>query len=292
MQRAVIFGAAGQDGQFLAKRLATENVDVIAVSRSGGTLKADIADFSAVAAIVERYQPGFIFHFAAESSTSHDCLFANHAAISTGALNILESAKRYLPSAKIFLSGSAMQFENNGLPINEKTPFAATSPYAVARIHATYAGRYYREKCGLSVYTGFFFNHDSELRSERHVNQKVAAAVKRIAAGSGEKVLLGSLDVEKEFTYAGDVAEAIWLLVNQDCIFEAVIGCGETHTITEWAECCFTKAGLNWRDHVIEEAGYIPEYTRLVSDPVVIKSLGWEPQVSFSQLADKMLRLG
>src|SRR5277367_2342099 len=108
-----------------------------------------------------------------------------------------------------------MQFKNEGLPIDELTPFEASSPYSVSRIQSVYAARYYRSVFGLEVYTGYFFNHDSPLRAENHVNQKIAAAVKRIGAGSNEKLYLGNINVRKEFNYAGELVEAVWILVNQ-----------------------------------------------------------------------------
>jgi GDPmannose 4,6-dehydratase len=127
-----------------------------------------------------------------------------------------------------------------------------------------YAGRYYRAKFGMAVYCGYLFNHDSPLRSERHVNQKIVCAVNRIANGSNEKLELGNIDVEKEFNYAGDVVEAIWILVNQNAIFETVIGCGETHSIREWLEYCFKKINKNWNDFVVINPNYKAEYKILV----------------------------
>jgi GDPmannose 4,6-dehydratase len=216
-------------------------------------------------------------------------LFSNHEAISTGTLNILESVKVHCPAAVVFLSGSAMQFKNEGLPINELTEFEASSPYSVARIQSVYAGRYYRKAFGLKVYTGYFFNHDSPLRTENHVNQKIVRAVQRIEKGSGEKLELGNIEVYKEFNFAGDVVNAVWELVNQQTVFEAVIGSGNAFSIKEWVKYCFEKANRNWEDFVVIKDAYIPEYQMLVSDPMLIKSLGWEPNTNFYQLADMML---
>src|SRR5205085_129762 len=144
--------------------------------------------------------PDYIFHLAANSTTRHEAVFDNHAAISTGAINILEAAYRHSFQSRVFLSGSAAQFENDGTPIDEDTPFAALNPYAVSRIHSVYAGRYYRSLT-LKVYVGYFFNHDSPLRTERHVNQKIALAARKIAAGSREKLEIGDASVKKEFNF-------------------------------------------------------------------------------------------
>ncbi len=239
--------------------------------------------------LIKQYQPEFIFHFAANSSTKHETLFDNHNAISTGTLNILESVRLSCPAAKVFISGSAMQFKNDGKPINEQTPFEPGSPYSVARIHSVYAARYYRNTFGLMIYTGYFFNHDSPLRTEKHVNQKIVKAANRIASGSNEKLELGNIQVQKEFNYAGDVVQAVWQLVNQHTIFEAVIGCGEVHTIQEWLVYCFAQKNIDWRKFVILQKDFVSEYNILVSNPALIKSIGWQPKVNFYQLANMML---
>ncbi|MEJ7691765.1 GDP-mannose 4,6-dehydratase [Daejeonella sp.] len=288
--KAIVIGSAGQDGIFLSELLTKKGVDVIGISRSGGQVRGSIVDYDFIAKQILEHQPDYIFHFAARSTTRHEALFENHETISTGTLNILEAVRIHCPHSKIFLSGSAMQFVNSGLPIDENTPFHASSPYAVSRIQSVYAGRYYREKFDLKVYVGYFFNHDSPHRSEQHVNQKIVAAAKRILAGSEEKLLLGNIDVKKEFNYAGDIVNAIWLLVNQDHIHEAVIGSGMSYSIREWLEYCFDKIGKNWNDYVEKNEDFKAEYDILVSNPKIIKSLGWKPAFTFEGLANLMLQ--
>lgn len=288
--KAIIFGVNGQDGYYLTELLTLNKVEVIGVSPFDGVwIKGDVADFAFVEALIKSHQPEYIFHFAANSTTHHSALFDNHKAISTGTLNILESVKNHCSSAKVFLSESAMQFKNEGLPIDEKTPFAASSAYSVVRIQSVYAGRYYRDVFGLQVYAGYFFNHDSPLRTERHVNQKIAATVKRIANGSKESLELGNIDVQKEFNYAGDIVEAVWLLVNQTAVFEAVIGSGKAYSLKDWADYCFKKVNKKWQDFVIIKKDFVPEYKILVSNPQLIKSIGWQPKIDFYQLADLMI---
>lgn len=289
--KAIIFGAKGQDGAFLSKLLVEKDIEVIGVSRSTGNLRGDVADLEFVEALIKNHKPDYIFHFSANSSTRHETLFENHQAISTGTLNILESVRQHCSLAKVFLSGSAMQFINRGDGIDENTPFEASSPYSIARIQSVYAGRYYRATFGMSVYCGYLFNHDSPLRSERHVNQKVVSAIKRIEGGSNEKLELGNIDVEKEFNYAGDIVEAIWILVNQNSVFEAMIGCGKAHSIREWTEYCFKKVDRNWQDFVTINSSFKPEYKMLVSNPSLMFSLGWRPKVGFHQLADMMMKM-
>jgi len=287
--KALIFGINGQDGFYLTKLLEQNQISVIGISRTNADLKGSVGNLDFVESIIKNHQPDYIFHLAANSTTHHSALFANHEAISTGTLNILESVKQHCPEAVVFLSGSAMQFKNVGTPINEKTPFDASSAYSVSRIQSVYAGRYFREKFGLKVYVGYFFNHDSSLRTEKHVNQKIVRAVQRIEKGSSEILELGNIDVQKEFNFAGDVVEAIWKLVNQEIVFEAVIGSGITFSIKDWIIYCFKKINRNWEEFVFQTDFYIPEYQILVSDPALIKSLGWSPKINFYHLADIMM---
>ena len=287
--KVLIFGSNGQDGRLLADLLDKKNVEVIGIARSNAQIIGSVIDYELVDSVIRLHQPDYIFHFAANSTANHNALWDNHAVIGTGTVNILETVRLHSPSSKVFLSGSALQFKNDGLPINENTPFEASSAYSVARIHSAYAGRYYRSAFGLKVYIGYFFNHDSQLRTEKHVNQKIAATVKRISKGSNEKLEIGNSDVLKEFNYAGDIVEAVWKLVNQDRIFESVIGSGDVHSIQEWAEYCFEKVNMNWRDHLIIKQDFTPEYKILVSDPSLIRQIGWQPQVGFYELADIMM---
>lgn len=297
--KAIIFGASGQDGFYLAELLKRQGVEVIGTSRTAATmataaaaadLVGDVSDWPFVENLIRTHQPDFVFHLAASSTTRHEALFDNHAAIATGTINILEAVYRHCPrrSSKVFLSGSAMQFENDGTGIDENTPFAALSPYAVSRIHSVYAGRYYRS-LGLKVYVGYFFNHDSAFRTDEHINQKIALAAQKIASGSDEKLEIGDITVEKEFNFAGDVMDAVWLLVSQDEVFEAVIGSGKTHTIEEWLDLCFGSVNLNWRNCVTIKESFASEYRVLVSNPTLIKSLGWRPKVNINDLAKMMM---
>lgn len=286
---AVIFGASGQDGFYLNKLLGDLQFKIINISRNTSFLKGDIADYLFVESVIKMHRPDFVFHFAANSTTQHNALFENHASISTGTLNLLESIRLHSPDTKLFLSGSAMQFRNRGIPIDELTPFEASSPYAVARIQSVYAGRYYRNKFGLKVYVGYFFNHDSPLRTENHVNQKIVKAVKRIASGRNEQLVLGNIEVKKEFNFAGDLVESVWKLVNQEQVFEAVVGSGKTHTIREWLEYCFAQKNIDWKKFVTLQPEFVAEYDILVSNPQLIKSLGWQPKVDFYELANMMI---
>ena len=287
--KALIFGVSGQDGYYLSKLLKLNQIEVIGISRTVEFIKGSVADYYFVESIIRLNQPDYIFHLAANSTTRHFALFENHETICTGTLNILESVRLHSPHSKVFLSGSALQFKNEGSPIHEGVPFEAKSAYSVARIQSVYASRYYREKFGMKIYVGYFFNHDSPLRTEQHVNQKIVRTIQQINKGSNERLELGNIDVQKEFGFAGDTVKAIWILVNQDLVFEAVIGTGKAHSIRDWLVHCFEMTSMNWNDYVVVKEDFIPEYKILVSDPKLIKSLGWVPEIGFKQLAELMM---
>jgi GDPmannose 4,6-dehydratase len=286
---ALIFGANGQDGYYLSRLLTEKNVEVTGVSRTGNYIYIDIRDFQAVKELISKIQPDYIFHFAANSSTRHDLLFENHSTISTGTLNILEAVKTSSQHSKVFISGSGLQFRNMGSPIKETDPFEARDAYSVARIHSVYAARYYRT-LGVKTYVGYFFNHDSPRRTERHVSQMIAAAVRNIAKGDRkEPIEIGDIEVKKEWTFAGDTVKAVWTLIQQDAVFEATIGSGKAYSIADYLEACFSSFNRNWKDYLKIKPGFKPEYSQLVSDPATIFSLGWKQEVDFLQLVQMML---
>jgi GDPmannose 4,6-dehydratase len=288
--KAIIFGANGQDGYYLRHLLQEKGMEVIGISRSGGFLQTDISSFSQVEMLVKHSQPDYIFHLAANSTTRHDALFENHQTIATGTLNILESVKLHSPQTKVFISGSGLQFVNSNQPIRETHLFEARDAYSVSRIQSVYAARYFKKIHGLKVYVGYFFNHDSPRRSERHVAQKIAGAAKRISEGSKERLTIGDISTIKEWTYAGDVVEAIWTLVQQDLISEANLGSGNGYSIADFLHECFSLIGKDWKDFVDKEEGFKPEYQQLVSDATRIISLGWKPKTSLKQLAHLMMQ--
>lgn len=290
--RAVIFGAGGQDGVYLKELLLQKKIEVVSVSRRGNFIIGDVSESTFVASVLKKYIPDFIFNLAANSSTKHDILFENHNTISTGTLNILEGARLICPDAKIFISGSALQFKNDGNPIDESTPFEAKSAYAVSRIHSVYSARYYRDVYNLKIYIGYFFNHDSPLRSENFINQKIIRAVQRIKYGSDEMIQIGNINVRKEFGFAKDSVKAILTLITQNNIYEAVIGTGIAYSIKDWIKLCFDIADLNWENYIIENNSFIPDYKTLVSNPALINSIGWNHKTDIFKLANIMMNNG
>jgi GDPmannose 4,6-dehydratase len=286
--KAIIFGANGQDGFYLSELLAKKGLEIIGVRRSGNFLKTDIASFTEVSDLIKVHQPDFIFHLAANSTTNHKALFENHETISTGTFNILEAVRLHSPHTKVFISGSGLQFENKNNPIKESDLFEARDAYSVSRIQSVYAARYFRS-LGIKTYVGYFFNHDSPRRSERHMAQKIAATAVRVASGIEDKIEIGDMSVVKEWTYAGDIVEGIWVLVNQDTIFEANISSGLGYSILDWIKVCFKLIGKDYKHYIYQNNNYKAEYQQLVSNPSLINSLGFQPKVSFEALAKMMI---
>jgi GDPmannose 4,6-dehydratase len=286
MGKCVVFGIAGQDGAYLGELLQSQGHLVCGVSRSTG---GDVANRQYVETLIKDIVPDYVFHFAANSTTRHDALFENHETISTGTLNLLESVRIHAPDCRVFITGSGVQFVNQGLPISEKDAFAPLSVYAVARIQSVYAARYYRS-LGMKVYVGYLFHHESPLRKPNHLCKKISAFAKQVRQGHQGQLVLGNIAVRKEVAFAGDIVAGIWTLVNQDVVFEAAIGTGIAYSIEEWLEACFSKVGADWHEYVrVESDTFVPEYPVLVSNPETIFSLGWAPRVSFDALAEMML---
>ncbi len=285
---ALIFGASGQDGYYLARQCAERGFTVTGVSRRRGEIVGDVADRAFVTDLIRARQPGLIFHLAARSSTHHDAAAENHATIGGGTLNILEAVYQHSRESRVFLAGSALQFVNRGEPISEDDPLDASSPYAVARNYSNFLARYYR-RLGVKVFFGYLFHHESPRRKPGHVSKVIADAARRAAAGEKFTLEIGDVSVTKEWTFAGDMTEAMLRLTEQDAIAEANLGSGVGRSIAEWAEACFGAVGRDWHDYLAQKPGYTAEYPRLVSNPSRIHALGWQPKTSFSELARMMV---
>ncbi|MHC5064837.1 MAG: GDP-mannose 4,6-dehydratase [Planctomycetota bacterium] len=287
MVKAVIFGVGGQDGQYLSRLCEQAGYQVIGSSRQKGSQPGDVGDRQFVDALLAEHRPELIFHLAARSSTRQDAIFENHRTISGGTWNVLQSAWDHCRNSRVFITGSGLQFRNQGAPIHEGDPFDAGSAYAVERIHSVHAARYFRDR-GLSTYVGYLFHHESPLRGPEHVSMKILEGARRVADGELDCLDLGDLSVSKEWTFAGDVASGILTLIEQDEVFEAVIGSGQAHSIRDWARLCFAEQGLSWQDHVQEIEGYRAEYPILVSNPSTMHDLGWEASMGIEDLCRMM----
>jgi GDPmannose 4,6-dehydratase len=286
--KALIFGANGQDGYYLSQACRKRQIEVIGVSRSGPWLQGDVASPEFVEQLVRTHLPDFIFHLAASSTTKHHAIYENHASIGTGTINILESVRQWSPSSKVFITGSGVQFVNSGHPISETDPFDHSSSYATVRNYSVYLSRYFRG-IGIKTYVGYLFHHESPLRTEQHVSQKIVQAAKRIAGGSNETIELGDISVRKEWTFAEDTADGIFTLISQDKVFEAAIGSGLAYSIEDWLNECFKLINKDWNQYVKEKKNFKAEYSLLVSNPATINSLGWHAHTTLNQLAQIML---
>jgi GDPmannose 4,6-dehydratase len=289
MPKALVFGINGQDGFYLRRLLQQNKIEVTGVSRSDGDwLKGDVADRAFVESLIQSGQPDYIFHLAAHSAVHHELLFEHQSTIVNGSLHILESVLHHSPASRVFITGSGLQFVNDGNPVSEKNEFLAGDAYSLARIQAVYAARYFRTK-GIKTYVGYLFHHDSPLRSPNHLNRKIVDAVKKIAAGENASLTIGDITVEKEFGFAGDIAKGLFHLVQQNEISEACIGTGKAYSIEKWLEICFTSIGKNWKEYVELNNNYKSGFKRLVSNPSLLKATGWKPEVNIAELAALML---
>lgn len=292
---AIIYGANGQDGFYLAELLAEEGISVTCVSRSPvtGMVKAaqkiasDVTDQAFVAQLIHDQQPDFIFNFAANSVCTHQSTMEHYRTIAGGTLNILEAVNLYSRQTRVFLSGSALQFVNEGRSIREDDQIAAESGYAAARNYSLFLARYYR-KLGLKVYFGFFFHHESPHGKAWRLSRRVATAAREAKVTGKCEFDWGPIEYPREWNFAGDLMEAVWTLVNQPSVFEACLGCGRTHLVSEFANACFEALGLDLRDFIeMPERHSFPP--KLSANPGVIRALGWQPTTEFGDLARLMV---
>lgn len=289
--KAVIFGINSQDGFYLSQILEKSCIEVIGVSRSKGPWTAgSVADPVFTEALIRTHQPTFVFHLAASSTTKHSAVLENNDTISNGTLYILEAVKQHSPHTKVFITGSGLQFVNNGLPIKETDAFDAQSAYSMSRIQSIFAARYYRS-LGIKTYVGYLFHHESPRRKQNHISKYISDSVKRIMSGTPAVIELGDISVKKEWAFAGDIAAGIFTLVSQDRIFETTIGTGLAYSIEDFLKACFDTAGLQWKDHVLlRDNSFKAEYPLLVSDPGTITSIGWTAGTDFHSLVNIMMQ--
>ena len=269
-KRALICGISGQDGSYLAKLLLSKGYKVFGTSRDVqasnfsnlqklGCKKQVIflsmmsEDFRSVFITFRRVQPDEIYFLAGQSSVglSFEQPAETIQSISLGTLNILEAAKLSERQTKIYFAGSSESYgDTNGQRANEKTSFYPKSPYAVAKASASWLVDNYREAYGLFACTGILFNHESPLRPEHFVTKKIVSAAIRIAQGSKEILELGRLDISRDWGWAPEYVEAMWLMLQQKKAEDFVIATGETNTLERFVETSFSHFGLNWKDHV------------------------------------------
>ena len=269
-RRALICGISGQDGAYLARHLLALGYRVAGTTRDaqmGNLAKLDslgiagqveiasmaINDFRSVLNVLSRVQPNEVYNLAGQSSVglSFEQPVETLDSISVGTLNLLEGIRFLDRSIRLYNAGSGECFgETDGHAADEDTPFRPRSPYAVAKAAAFWEVANYREAYGLFACSGILFNHESPLRPERFVTQKIVRAACRIAAGSDERLRLGNLDIHRDWGYAPEYVAAMQRMLQLDQAEDFVIATGSTHSLRDFVSAAFEAVGLNWQNHV------------------------------------------
>jgi GDPmannose 4,6-dehydratase len=308
---ALICGISGQDGAYLAKLLLDQNYRVTGSSRDAqistfsnlrtlGILdqvcvqSVALTDFRSVLQCLSSVQPDEIYNLAGQSSVglSFEQPVETLESIAIGTLNLLEAVRFTRLPTRVYNACSSECFGHTSAPANEETPFHPRSPYAVAKATAFWEVANYREAYGIFSCSGILFNHESPLRPERFVTQKIVRAACRIAKGSQEKLELGNLDVKRDWGWAPDFVEGMHLMLNHQSPQDFVLATGESHSLQEFMEKTFEFLGLDWRDHVtVRRDLYRPlDIAESVGDPRKAKAvLGWEPKLKFEQIIRGMI---
>jgi GDPmannose 4,6-dehydratase len=321
MKKALITGITGQDGSYLAELLLKKGYEVHGVIRRASTFNTsrldaiytdphmpqskmflhygDLADASTIRKLIYKLQPDEIYNLGAQSHVRISFDIPEYTANVTGlgVLRILEAIKDYEEhigkKVKFYQASSSEMFGSAPPPQNEATPFHPRSPYGASKVFAFDITRNYREAYGIFAANGILFNHESERRGETFVTRKITRGIARILAGLDKKLYLGNLDARRDWGYAPEYCEAMWLMLQQDKPDDYVIGTGESHSVREFVEMAFKLAGLDWQKHVeIDPRYYRPsEVENLVADASKAKrQLGWAPKVTFEELVKCMLK--
>ena len=316
MKKALITGITGQDGSYLAELLLNKGYAVHGLIRRASTFNTEridhlYKDFHDPAARIHLYygdlsvsgqltdllhdiQPDEIYHLGAQSHVrvSFDMPEYTGDVTGLGTLRLLEAIRKTGIKTKFYQASSSEMFGAAPPPQNELTPFQPQSPYAAAKVYAYYIVRNYRDAYKLFACNGILFNHESPRRGETFVTRKVTRAATRIKLGLQDKLYLGNLDAKRDWGFAGDYVEAMWLMLQQEKPDDLVIATGETHSVKEFVEKVFRKLDLDYQKHVIIDPKYFrpTEVDVLLGDSSKAKNiLGWKPRVGFDQLIDMMI---
>ena len=311
MPSALITGITGQDGSYLAelllekgytvhgmvRRASTENFERIHHLRNRINLhQADLLDQLSIIDLIKTTKPSEIYNLAAQSfvptSWNQPVLTGEFTAI--GVTRMLEAIRLLDPKGIRFYQASSSEMfgKVQEVPQKESTPLYPRSPYGVAKVYGHWITINYRESFDMFACSGILFNHESERRGKEFVTRKVTDGVARIKLGKQKKLKLGNLDARRDWGFAGDYVEAMWLMLQQDKPDDYVVATGDTHPVRELVDLAFGHVGLKWEDHVeIDPAFFRPaEVDLLVGDPSKAKAkLGWSPKVSFPQLVARMV---
>jgi GDPmannose 4,6-dehydratase len=310
MPRALITGITGQDGSYLAEFLLSKGYEVTGVVRRTSHHSyeridhlipqirieaADLLDQHSLTTVMREVQPDEVYNLAAQSfvptSFTQPVLTGEFTAL--GVTRILEAVRLACPTARFYQASSSEMFGKvRATPQNEDTPFYPRSPYGVAKLYGHWITVNYRESYGLYAVSGILFNHESPRRGIEFVTRKVSDGVARIKLGLASELRMGNLDAQRDWGFAGDYVEAMWLMLQQDTPRDYVIGTGVTHSVRDLVRTAFEHVGLDWQKYVVVDPRFHrpAEVDLLLADPSLAKrELGWQPRTSFEELVRMMV---
>jgi len=316
-KKALITGITGQDGSYLAEFLLAKGYEVHGIIRRASTFNTgrldsiyadphqagsrlklhygDLSDASCLARLIEQIEPNEVYNLAAQSHVrvSFDTPEYTTDITATGAVRLLEAIRETGLQPRFYQASSSEMFGKvQDIPQRETTPFYPRSPYGCAKVYAHWITVNYRESYGMFACSGILFNHESPRRGETFVTRKITRAVAQIKAGLQDTLYLGNLDAKRDWGYAKEYVEAMWLMLQQDQPDDYVIATGETHSVEEFLEVAFTHASLDWRKYVKTDARYLrpAEVDLLIGDASKAKQkLGWQPKTTFKDLTKLMV---
>jgi GDPmannose 4,6-dehydratase len=316
MKKALITGVTGQDGSYLAELLLAKGYEVYGIIRRSSSFNTgrldhiyqdqhnpnthlrlvygDLNDASSLNRIIRDVAPDEIYNLGAQSHVrvSFDIPEYTGEITALGTVRLLEAIREARIPTKFYQASSSEMFGNAPAPQNENTPLLPRSPYAAAKLYAHWMTTTYREGYGLFACNGILFNHESPRRGETFVTRKITKAVARIHAGRQQKLFLGNLDARRDWGFAGDYVEAMWMMMQQDKPDDYVIATGETHSVRDFLEEAFGRMNMDWKKYVeIDPRYYRPaEVDLLLGDASKAKSkLNWKPKVQFKELVHMMV---
>jgi len=310
MPTALITGITGQDGSYLAELLLGKGYEVIGMVRRSSTVtferlehiqddiqivQGDLHDQGSLVNTIEECKPDEIYNLAAQSfvPTSWGQPILTSEVTALGVTRLLEAVRLVNPKIKFYQASSSEMFGKVvEVPQRELTPFYPRSPYGVAKVYGHWITINYRESFDIFATSGILFNHESPRRGLEFVTRKISYNVAKIKLGQATELRLGNLEAQRDWGFAGDYVEAMWLMLQHHTPESYVIGTGETHSVREFCELAFGYVGLNYEDYVVQDPRYYrpAEVDLLISDPTRAKTeLGWEPKVSFKGLVEMMV---
>lgn len=315
-KKALITGITGQDGSYLAEFLLAKGYEVHGLVRRASTFNTsridhlymdphepearfflhygDLSDSGQLSHLIYNIQPDEIYHLAAQSHVrvSFDMPEYTGDISGLGAIRLLEAVRRSGIKTRFYQASSSELYGSSPPPQNEETPMRPQSPYAAAKLYAYWMVRNYRDAYGLFTANGILFNHESPRRGETFVTRKITRALARIKLGLQQKLYLGNLDARRDWGYAPDYVEAMWLMLQQDTPTDLVIATGEAHSVREFLEEAFSYNDLDWREFVEIDPRYFrpTEVDFLLGDATKARQLlGWQPRVKFRELVRIMV---